>query len=122
MIQYVFHPTFLQPFLTHSLSAVFLQLSTRFTQTHASLHFNECWCNRGSDELAVNQGLVNVNELPIVGVGKVGVRERARERRVFVCLSLVVATALENATSTGQLAQPKHTYFVPCDWTLTKLT
>jgi len=83
----------------HSSSSTFLRLSTRFTQTHASLRFNECWCNRGSDELAVNQGLVNVNELPIVGVGKVGVRER--ERCVFVCLSLVVATALENATSTG---------------------
>ena len=73
-----FHPTFFQTFLIHGLSSIFLQLrrllyvSTRFTQTHASLHFNECWCNRGSDELAVNQGLVNVNELPIVGVGKVG--------------------------------------------------
>jgi hypothetical protein len=79
-----FHPPFFQTFLTHSLSSVFLQLSTRFTQTHASLHFNECWCNRGSDELAVNQGLVNVNELPIVWVGKVG--EMERERCVFVCL------------------------------------
>ena len=38
---------------------------------YTSSHFNECWCNRGSDELAVNQGLVNVNELPIVGVGEV---------------------------------------------------
>jgi len=62
-------------------------MSTRFTQTHTSLHFNECWCNRGSVELAVNQVLVNVNELPIVGVGKV----ELREGYVSVCLSLAVA-------------------------------
>jgi len=69
----------------YSLSSTFHQLSTRFTQTHASLRFNECWCNRGSDELAVNQGLVNVNELPIVGVGKVG-GEGDGEGEMCVCV------------------------------------
>lgn len=66
-------------------------MRTRFTQTHSSSHFNERWCNRRSDELAVNQGLVNVNELPIVGVGKMGLREEY----VSACLSQAITQHTE---------------------------